>query len=273
MSRRSTHERRRKFCVAAALSLGAALAIPLALSPLLASGEVIQKRGIRLSVDGSIVPSKLPRKGVAPVAVSFAGDIASSTPGAPPQLETISVAINRHGKLNTRGLPRCRLRQISPSTTREALASCRRALIGEGSFSADVQLPEQSPFPSRGKILAFNGRIDGRPAALAHIYGTKPVPTSHVLPFTIRRTRGKFGFLLSTSLPPVTGEWGYVTGLSMTLKRRYSFKGKARSYISAGCPAPAGFRSALFPLARTRFSFAGNITLQSVLTRSCRARG
>jgi hypothetical protein len=224
-------------------------------------------------VRGSIVPNKLPRTGSAPVAVSFAGHVATSKAGGPPQLERISVAINRHGRLDTGGLPRCRIGQIRPSTTHEALATCRSALIGEGTFSADVKLPEQSPFPSEGKVLAFNGRFEGRPAALAHIYGTRPVPTSHVLPFTIRQTDGTFGFLLSTKLPDVTGDWGYVTGLSMTLERRYSFRGEARSYLSAGCPAPMGFRQAVFPLARATFEFVDGLTLQSTLTRSCSVRG
>jgi hypothetical protein len=243
------------------------------LLPSFTSAEVSQKQGVRVSVQGSIKPSKLPRTGAAPVAVSFAGRIGATDPAGPPQLEKIAVAINRHGRLDTRGLPRCRMGQIDPSTTREALAACRRSLIGEGSFSANVKLPEQSPFPSRGKILAFNGRLHGRPAAFAHIYGTSPVPTSIVLPFLIKGTKGTFGTLLTASLPRVTGEWGYVTGLSMTLKRRFSFKGKRRSYMSAGCPAPAGFSQAIFPLARTSFAFAGGLTLTSVLTRSCRVRG
>ena len=46
------------------------------------------------------------------------------------------------------GLPVCRVDQIQPSTTDGALAACRRSLVGEGHFSANVKLPEQSPFPS-----------------------------------------------------------------------------------------------------------------------------
>jgi hypothetical protein len=239
----------------------------------LTSAEVTQKQGVRVSVQASIKPNRLPRTGTAPVAVSFAGDIGATRPSGPPQLKGISIAINRHGRLDTRGLPRCRLGHIDPSTTREAIASCRSSLIGEGSFAANVKLPEQSPFPSKGKILAFNGRLQGHPAVFAHIYGTHPVPTSVVLPFVITSTKGTFGTLLSAELPQVTGDWGYVTGLSMTLKRQFSVGGRKRSYLSAGCPAPPGFHQVIFPLARTSFSFAGGITLTSTLTRSCRVRG
>lgn len=257
---------RRALLVLSLLALGALL-VPLA------SAEVSQKRGVRVSVDGSLAPSKLPRNGAAPIAVSFAGKIGSSKAEGPPQLEKISIAINRHGKLDTRGLPRCRMGHIDPSTTNEAIAACRSALIGEGSFSANVKLPEQSPFPSDGKVLAFNGRYQGKPAVFAHIFGTKPVPTSVVLPFVVTTSGGTFGTVLTASLPRVTGDWGYVTGISMTLKRNFSYRGKQRSYMSAGCPAPAGFRQVPFPLARTTFSFEGGLALSSTLTRICRVRG
>lgn len=257
---------------AVSLLTAALLVLSVLLAPL-ASAEVSQKEGVRVSVDGSIKPSKLPRTGAAPVAVSFSGKVGSAGVGDPPQLQRISIAINRNGHLDARGLSRCRMDQIDPSTSGEAIAACRSSLIGEGSFSANVKLPEQSPFPSRGEVLAFNGRFKGRPAVLAHIYGSAPVPTSIVLPFLIKGTQGTFGTLLTASLPRVTGDWGYVTGLAMTLRRQFNYRGKSHSYVSAGCPAPAGFRQVFFPLARTSFSFAGGLTVTSTLTRSCRVRG
>jgi hypothetical protein len=255
------------FALVAALLALAALLVPLAFA------EVSQKQGVRVSVNGSIKPSKLPRAGAAPVAVSFSGKIGAAESGNPPQLTKLSIAINRSGHLDTRGLPLCRMNEIDPSTSEDAIAVCRSSLIGEGSFSANVKFPQQSPFPSQGKVLAFNGRLRGRPAVFAHIFGTRPVPTSIVLPFLIEETGGTFGTQLTASLPRVTGDWGYVTGLAMTLRRQFNYKGKSRSYLSAGCPAPAGFHQVFFPLARTSFSFAGGLTVSSTLTRGCRVRG
>jgi|SRR4249919_88376 len=237
-----------------------------------ASAETKEEHGIRVSVDGKLLPKKLPRHGTAPVSVSVSGHIGSKPSSAPPQLKTLAIAINRHGQLYSRGLPRCRMGLIDPSTTREALAACRPALVGEGRFFASVRLPEQSPFPSNGKVLAFNGRLRGRPAILAHIYGTEPVPTSYVLPFFVKDSRGTFGTVLETSLPSVTGEWGYVTGISMTLDRSFSYRGKRRSFLSAGCPAPAGFGLAVFPLIRTSFGFEGGVQVTSTVNRVCKAR-
>jgi hypothetical protein len=228
------------------------------------SAEVAQGDGVRVSVAGGMSPNKLPRSRLAPIGVSLGGHIVATVPGTLPKLQQISISINSHGRLQNRSIPLCRLGRINPSTTQEALLACRSALIGEGRFSADLKIAEQSPFPAEGKLLAFNGRLRGKPAILAHIYGTDPVPTSYVLPFSINRTAGTFGTVLEASLPTVTGEWGYVTAMSLELQPRF---------ISAACPAPAGFPGAVFPLMRTTFGFADNLILTSTLNRSCKVRG
>jgi hypothetical protein len=191
---------------------------------------------------------------------------------SPPQLRKVVMAINRNGHLDARGLPNCRLKEIQPSTSQGALTACRRSLVGQGSFSANVKLPEQSPFPARGKVLAFAGVEKGRPVILAHVYGTNPVPTSYTLPFAITSSHGTFGTILTASLPRVTSDWGFVTGMSLRLSRHFSYRGRQRSYLSAGCPAPPGFPGATFPLVRASFAFAQGPTISSVLERSCRAR-
>jgi hypothetical protein len=251
------------------IALAAAL---LLVWPPLSGAEVSQKDGVRVSVQASMSPQALPRHGSAPIAISLAGHIASTKRGQLPKLERIAIALNRNGRLERKGIPLCRLGHINPSTTQQALAACGSSLVGEGSFSADVRIPEQSPFPSKGRVLAFNGTLRGKPALFAHIYGTEPVPTSYVLPFSIGGAKGTFGTLLETSLPQVTGEWGYVTGLSLNLDRRFSSGGRTHSYLSAGCPAPEGFPGAVFPLAKTSFGFSGGLTLTTTLNRSCRAR-
>lgn len=231
--------------------------------------ELVQKGPIRVAVSGGLAPTRLPRHGTAPIDVTIGGRISSTDPDTPPQLRTVSFAFNRAGRLETRGLPRCGLADIDPSTTRQALEACRSSLVGEGRFSAAVRLPEQSPFPSAGKVLAFNGTLHGKPVLLAHIYGDKPVPTSVVLPLEIHQGKGRFATRLDASLASLTGDWGYVTGISLRLGRKYSSHGERRSFLSAGCPAPKGFPGALFALAKASFSFVGGKTLTATLTRDC----
>jgi hypothetical protein len=197
--------------------------------------------------------------------------ITALNPKDPPRLKRITISINRHGVLSSTGLPACRLEDIQPATTVDALAVCRRSLVGEGTFSAKVLLKGQAPFPSEGKLYAFNGEVEGRPAILAHVYGTRPAPTSFTLIFLISRSKGTFGTTLGASLPRINAGSGYITGLSLSLGRTSS-AGRGPSYISASCPAPKGFHGASFPFARATFAFAGQSKVSSTLTRSCGVR-
>jgi hypothetical protein len=236
--------------------------------------EIIQKGNLRVSFRGHIAPRELPRVGAAPVAVSISAEITTTDHTAPPQLRSIKLEVNRNGHLDAKGLPLCRYHQIQPATTAEARDTCGRAIVGRGSFSSNVTLPEQSPFPSQGAIVAFNGRFHGRPAILAHIYGTIPLPTSFTLPFEVQHNRaGTYGTTLTTSLPRVAADWGYVRGVSLTLQRRFRYRGTAHSYVTAGCPAPPGFPGATFALARTAFGFEDGKVLRTTMTRNCNVRG
>lgn len=255
---------------AAAALLVAAFAAALVAT---ASGETVRKGPLRVAFSGAFAPTALPRQGMAPISVAIGGRISTSDGKAPPQLRRIELEINRSGRLSTAGLPSCRLDQIQPSTNAGALEVCRASLVGEGSFTANVDLPEQAPFPSRGKVLAFAGHEGGHPVILAHVYGTDPIPTSYTLPFRIGGAKGAYGTVLTASLPQVTSDWGFVTGIQLNLNRRFSYHGEARSFLSAGCPAPAGFPGAAFSLMRASFAFTGGPTVSSVLRRSCQVRG
>lgn len=233
---------------------------------------VIQRGGVKVSFDGKLAPKKLPRAHDAPVRVSVAAEISPADESkSPPQLQTISIAINRYGHFDTAGLDVCTEADIQPATTQNALKACKSSLVGEGTFSASVGLSKQSPFPASGKMHAFNGRVGGKPAILAHVYGTSPVPTSFTFPFMIKPTKGTFGTTLVARLPN-TGKEGFITGLSMNLGRSFSYKGKRHSYLSASCPAPKGVGSAVFSLAKAGFGFRGGRQLSSTLVRSCGVR-
>jgi hypothetical protein len=239
----------------------------------LTQATVIRRAGIKVSFEGKLAPKKLPRNRSAPVRVAVGAKIAAAEEKDPPQLRAIAIAINRYGHFDPTGLPICTERDIQPATNQNALKACRDSLVGVGSFSAKVLLSQQSPFPAEGKMYAFNGRIHGRPAILAHVYGTNPVPTSFTFPFELRPQKGTYGTVLRANLPQATGNSGYITGLSMNLGRNFSYRGKRHSYLTASCPAPKGFSKAVFPLAHAGFFFKGGRRLGSTLVRSCGVRG
>jgi hypothetical protein len=256
-----------------ARAIAMALIATLALAAL-ARAEVTQHHNLRVSLSGAITPKALPRSGTAPVAVSLGGEISTTDGSKLPRLRVLRIEINRGGRLEDRGLATCPLVRILVASSDRARAACRQALVGSGNFEANIVLRGQAPYPTTGRLLIFNGRKGGAPVLLGHIYSSRPFATSFVITFKItKRPHGRFGTVLSASLPEALGNWGYVTGIEIKLSRRYSYQGKQRSYLSAGCPAPKGFGGASFPLIRTSFGFAGGVELSSTLNRTCRAKG
>ncbi len=258
------------------LKRGAAVAV-LALACFLfaaaADAELVQRGNLFIRFQGGIAPRALPRHANAPIAVSIDGTVRSLSGERPPALRFIYIAINRGGKLDTRGLPRCRRSELEPATAEQALAACGDALVGEGRYSAALALPEQTAFPLQGRLLAFNAVIGGRRAILAHVYGASPIPNSRVFVFHIRRAHGTFGTLLTAQLPASLNRHGYLKTISLKLRREFVYRGRRHSYLSAACAAPAGFDSASFPFVRVGMTFSDGRKLASTLIRSCHVQG
>lgn len=238
-----------------------------------ARAELTARGDLFVKFSGGIAPGALPRDTRAPISVRVAGTIRTLSGTRPPSVRKISIAINRGGRLDARGLPVCERSRIEPSSSREALARCGPALVGDGSYVGDVAFPEQSAFDSRGRILAFNAIVDGQRAILAHVYGSRPVPITRIIVFRIRERPGTYGTVLSGKLPATLIRYGYLKRIALVLHRNYSYRGQRRSYLSAACAAPAGFPGAVFPFARASMAFADGRILSSVLTRSCKVRG
>jgi hypothetical protein len=250
--------------------LAALLLALLAAAP--ARAETVQQDGVRLSFRGNLSPEGLPRSRPAPARISLRAGI-GAVAGAPlPRLRRFEIALNRVVRIDASGLPVCHLAEVQPATTAGARAACGASLVGRGRFSASVQIPEQVPYPSRGRIDAFSGRYRGRPAILLHVYGTEPIPASYTLPLTIGRRRGDFGLVLRTSLAGTTPSAGRVTGLSLELGGSYTYRGRRHSFISASCPAPRGSGFADLPFVRTRLGFA-DAAVELTVRRSCRVSG
>jgi hypothetical protein len=240
----------------------------------LAGAEISQQGNLRVTVEGSLAPKRLPRSALAPISVSVGGQIATTDESLPPQLKALRIELNRHGRLDYEGLPTCNYARIQPGSSSHALAGCRSALVGKGSFEANITLAGQEPYPTQGKLLVFNSTQAGKPVLYGHIYSARPFATSFVIVFKVTRlAKGTYGIVLNAPLPKAMRAWGRLTGLEMTLDRRFHYKGRSHSYISSACPAPEGFAAATFSLARTSFAFAGGTEISSVLSSTCKVRG
>jgi hypothetical protein len=239
-----------------------------------AHGEasVAQNGNLFARFDGGITPAALPRHSLAPIGLSVDAIVTSFSDQGFPALRQITIAVNRYGHLDTRGLPVCRFGQIAASSDEQALSVCGAAVVGSGSYDASTAFPEQATFPSHGKILAFNSIVEGHPAILAHIYGADPIPITRILVFRIHNTNGVYGTVLSAELPASVNPYGYLKRIELNLYRRFTVHGLLRSYLSAACAAPPGFPGAVFSFANASLGFADGRTLSSTLTRSCKVR-
>jgi hypothetical protein len=257
----------RRLFFAAAVALTASIAVAAA------QAELIQQGNLRVNFEARLLPRELPRERPAPVTVNLGGSVRTADGTRPPQLREMIVAVNRAGRISFEGLPTCTAPELQQTSTREALAQCRPALVGHGHFAANVDFPGAPLIPAQGKLLAFNGYVRGRPAMLLHLYGSSPVRAAFVLPFTISsRPRGDFGTVFSTKIPELASDLGYVTEIEMTIGRKYRAGGESRSYLSANCAAPAGFPGAIFQLARATFAFANGQRVSTGLSRDCKVR-
>ena len=255
-------------------SLIAAIAVVAILYSSLASADTRVVGNLQLSVSARLSPKRLPRDRRSPTAVAVGWKIASTDPALePPALKTVKIEINRHGALDSTGLPTCPYAKIQPASTARALANCRSSLVGKGTFSAQVGLEGQERYVSQGKMLVFNGAKGGKPVLFGQIYTAYPFAASFVIVFAVgQRTHGAYGATLTAKLPPNLRAWGNLTEVEMRLARRFSYRGERRSFLSAACPTPKGFTAAPFRLAKMRFAFLGGAGVSSTLTETCKVR-
>jgi len=239
----------------------------------LARGEVFGDDQLRVSFSGRLIPHSLPRDRDVPVRVTLEGAIRTPEGVRPPQLRRISIAVNRYGRLSTEGLPSCSPGLIESTDSELAMQRCGAALVGRGRFGASLETESLEAFPVEGRILAFNSRSSGRQAILLHVHASNPIEATVVLTFKISHERqGKFGTVLTTRIPRIASDLGYVTDLSLAIGRKYRVGGERRSFISARCAAPAGFPGALFTFARGVFTFANGKQVTTTLARDCLVR-
>lgn len=236
--------------------------------------EIIQKGDLRVKFGAEFTPSTLPRQRAAPITVEVAGAITTTDGTHPPPLRRLEMEINRHGRIETTGLPTCTAPLLQSTTTEEALARCGDARVGSGSSQAQLALGAGKDIPATGRVTVFNSRHDGKPALLLHLFIGVPVRVTMVVPITIgHRREGEYGTVLRAPIPKLGGGLGSVTEIELKLGRRYAFGGKRRSYLAAACSAPEGVGSVPFPFLRGKFRFEAHRKIVASLLKSCTVRG
>lgn len=189
-----------------------------------------------LKFDARVSPRRLSRTAATPAAVTVSGRIFTTDGSVPLSLTKVRVKVDNDVAFETVGLPVCRSRQIQARNNAAAARICRRALLGRGTMRIEVAFPGTAPSTIRGKVLIFNGGIKhGVPELLVHSYMTEPLPAAIVTTVQIRHASKGHGALATATVPTIAGGSGSVTFFKVKVGKKYSFRGKAMSVISASC--------------------------------------
>jgi hypothetical protein len=241
-----------------------------------AAAIVLHASNLVITTDGGFSPTTLPKKGFAPIKLHGFGNISTEDGSPPPILETVTLWFDKHGKVETRGLPTCTPGKLAATTTAQARKLCPGAIVGTGFGKAVVIFPEQGPIPASSAITLFNARpIHGNPALLAHAHLTVPGPTTFVVPIEIQRVHdGRYGFKTVAQIPNIAGgagipkiAGGYGTPLyaRISVGREWKFKGKTLSFANAGCPDGR-------LQAKGQFKFKDGTFLQGSVFKRCKGK-
>jgi len=217
-------------------AIGALLAL-LLVGSALAAPDVVQVGNLVLSHDGGISPTRLPRSEPAPIDAFISAEIGTKDGSHLPAARELVVDLDRDIHVNARGLPVCNRSQLESRDTSDARRVCGDAIVGEGSATAEIAFPEQTPIQAKSPLLMFNGGVKGgRTMIFIHAFITVPVPAAVVATVELTPIRdGRYGTHVVAKIPPISGGSGSLTAGRLSIGRKFTYKGKRRSYLTASC--------------------------------------
>jgi len=216
-----------------------------------------------------VAPQRRPRS--TPVPATFRLDFTSRSRETAeiPLLSGFGVEMIREVVIDPTGLRPCRrgyiFRPDSPAT------ACDHSLVGHGSITYEMALPEHAPLQVRGVFRAFYADEaffsdeSDHPGIVAVVKARAPAPTTFVIPFTLAKAQGEEGGM-RLFIPPgrIPARWGHISAFNISLHRVFvDEKGKRRSFVRATCQPPLG--SIAFPLLVGTFTYASGEQLRQVV--------
>ena len=245
-------------------AVGVALLLVVAASALaikITAGNIV------VTTDGGFTPTTLPKKGYAPIKLHGFGNVGTQDGSLPPVLETVTIWFDKHGKVETRGLPTCTKGKLTATTVSQARKFCPGAIVGKGFGKAVVKFPEQGAIPASSPLTLFNAAPKhGNPVVLIHAHLTVPAPTTFVVPVEIQKVKsGRYGFKTVGKIPKIAGGSGIPLYARLTVGREWKYKGKTLSYANAGCPDGR-------LQAKGQFKFKDGTFLQGSVFKTCKGR-
>lgn len=229
---------------------------------------VVRGGNMVLRFNGDVSPERLPKGRMAPVKLWLSGNISTRDGSHPPAARRLVIDFDKQGTINARGLAKCRSGLLQSRDTRSVKKACRKAIVGKGRTTVQVDFPEQRPFRSHGPLVVFNGGVrKGVTTMFIHAYVNVPAPTAIVTTVKVKKVRkGPFGTRAVARIPKIAGGAGSVLKFQLAIKRMFRRGGDRQSYLIARC-AKRRLR------AQATVHFDDGARLSGGIVRRCKPRG
>jgi hypothetical protein len=231
-----------------------------------AHGAYLKVGDLVLTADGGFTPRTLPRHRFVPISFSGHADVKLTDGGVPPALQQVVLQFDRDGRLSTAGLPVCDPALLQEATPEEARARCATAIVGTGHIEALIRREGGPPYDVTAPLTLFNGPPEaGDPTIVFHTRTTVPATQNFAITIPIERRRGDYRYRATLNLPPIAAGRGSLVHVDVHIGRRYRYRGKKRSYVSARC-------SDNVLSTRGSFLFADGTLLEGSVEKACTFR-
>jgi hypothetical protein len=243
----------------------AVAAVALLLSAGVAQAIKLRVGDIIITADGGFSPQTLPKRENAPIKLHGYAKFKTTDGSRPSPLRTLTLEFDKHGEVDTEGLPKCTMAKLVATTTAVARHNCRGAIVGTGYGTALVQLPEQRPIKASSPLTLFNGpEKHGDPTVLGHAHLDYPAPTTYVISIEIERVHhGRYGFRTIAHFPRIVNGYGSPISGHLTIGREWTYRGKRHSYANAHC-ADGRLQ------AKAEFSFEDGSFVEGTVFKPCK---
>jgi hypothetical protein len=220
------------------LALAAMVALSVAgLAMAAGSKEEVTVGNLKVKTGGGFSPKTLSKTKQTPIALTAEGHISTLDGTHPPAVKEVLIETDKNGAINVKGYPTCKSGQLQSRDTTAAEKACKTALVGTGTTTAEVEFAEQKPIDVNSKLLVFNGGSSGGTTTLyIHAYFSAPVSGAIVTTVKIKKiSNGRYGLLSTASIPKIAGGAGSITDFQLKIDKKFTYKGKKVSVLTAKC--------------------------------------
>jgi hypothetical protein len=217
--------------------------------------------------NGGFTPTTLPKRENAPIKLYGHAKFSTADGTRPSPLRQLVIEFDKHGAVETRGLPKCTMAKLVATTVATARRNCDGAIVGTGFGTALVELPEQRGIRASSPLTLFNGpQVHGNPSVLGHAHLDYPAPTTYVILIEIEKiSNGRYGFRTVANFPRIANDYGSPLSGNLTIGKEWAYKGQKLSYANAHC-ADGRLQ------AKAEFSFKDGSFVQGTVFKPCKVR-